>query len=61
MPFTTKRNTNILFQDMNSGHLVYNLRLKPFRYVLYRWFSCDNQALVGCIPIAAVVVNFNEK
>ena len=23
--------------------------------------SCDNQVLVGCIPIAAVAVHFNQK
>ena len=28
---------------------------------ILKFTSCDNQALVGCIPIAAVAVNLNVK
>ena len=29
--------------------------------IFLKFSSCDNQALVGCIPIAAVAVHFNLK
>ena len=28
---------------------------------IFKFASCDNQALVGCIPIAAVAVHLNPK
>ena len=28
---------------------------------IFEFTSCDNQALVGCIPIAVVVVHLNSK
>ena len=32
-----------------------------FRLHFLKFTSCDNQALVGCIPIAAVAVHLNLK
>ena len=28
---------------------------------IFKFTSCDNQALIGCIPIAAVAVHFNRE
>ena len=43
--------------------LLYNVLLKwPQSQIAFLKFtSCDNQAFVGCIPIAAVAVHFNSK
>ena len=33
----------------------------PVQIAFLKFTSCDHQALVGCIPIAAVAVHLNQK
>ena len=35
--------------------------LLKYQIAFLKFTSCDNQALVGCIPIAAVAVDLNLK
>ena len=37
------------------------LKCPHVQVVFLKFTSCDNQALVGCIPIAAVAVHLNLK
>ena len=37
------------------------LKCPHVQIVFLKFTSCDNQALVGCIPIAAVAVHLNLK
>ena len=41
-------------------HIVL-LKCPHVQIAFLKFTSCDNQALVGCIPIAAVAVNLNVK
>ena len=40
---------------------IYLLKCRHIPIVFLKFTSCDNQALVGCIPIAAVAVHLNLK
>ena len=49
--------------------LVYNrillhivlLKCRHVQIAFLKFTSCDNQALVGCVPIATVAVHLNQK
>ena len=41
-------------------HIVL-LKCPHVQMAFFKFTSCDNQALVGCIPIAAVAVHLNQK
>ena len=47
------------FQVKNSSLL--HIVLLKYQIAFLKFTSCDNQALVGCIPIAAVAVHLNLK
>ena len=38
-----------------------NIVLLKCQIAFLKFTSCDNQALVGCIPIPAVAVHLNQK
>ena len=44
----------------NLLHVVI-LKCPDVQIAFLKFTSCDNQALVGCIPIAAVAVHLNLK
>ena len=44
----------------NLFHIVL-LKCLHVQIAFFKFTSCDNQALVGCIPIAAIAVHFNLK
>ena len=50
------------FQSLkqNFMHIVLLMCLHV-QSIFLKFTSCDNQALVGCIPIAAVAARFNLK
>ena len=41
-------------------HIVF-LKCRHVQIALLKFTSCDNQVLVGCIPIAGVAVHLNLK
>ena len=41
--------------------ILLHIVLSHHQIVFLKFTSCDNQALVGCIPIAAVAVDLNQK
>ena len=47
------------FQSLKQNFIAYRSS-KVSDWIFYLT-SCDNQALVGCIPIAAVAVHLNVK
>ena len=47
------------FPSLKHNFIVY--RSSKVQTALLKFLSCDNQALVGCIPIAAVVVHLKLK
>ena len=51
------------FFQVTNRILLYIVLLKysHIEIVFLKFTRCDNQALVGCIPIAAVAVNLNLK
>ena len=50
------------FQVINKILLhILHLKCPHFLITFFKFTSCDNQALVGCIPIAAVAVHLNLK
>ena len=48
------------FQNRVLLHIVL-LKCPHVQIAFLKFTSCDNQALVGCIPIAAVAVDLNLK
>ena len=52
-----------IFSKLKNRILLHIVLLKcPHLQIAFLKFtSCDNQALVGCIPIAAVAVDLNLK
>ena len=51
-------------QSLNLGRKILHIVLLKCAHVqiaFLKFTSCDNQALVGCIPIAAVAVHLNLK
>ena len=51
------------FSKFKTEFLLHIVLLKcpHFQIAFLKFTSCDNQALVGCIPIAAVAVHLNLK
>ena len=50
------------FQVLNRILLhIILLKCPHIQIVFLKFISCDNQTLVGCIPIAAVAVDLNLK
>ena len=47
------------FPSLKQNFIAYGSSSRPD--CIFEITSCDNQALVGCIPIAAVAVQLNEK
>ena len=47
------------FSSLKQNFIAY--RFLKCQIVFLKFTSCDNQAIVGCIPIAAVTVHFNLK
>ena len=47
------------FPGLKQTFIAY--RSSKFQIPFLKFTSCDNQALVGCIPIAAVAVHLNVK
>ena len=45
------------FPSLKHNFIAY----RSSKVVFLKFTSCDNQALVGCIPIAAVAVHLNLK
>ena len=48
-----------LFPSLKHNFIAY--RPSKVQIAFLKFISCDNQALVGCIPIAAVAVHLNVK
>ena len=48
------------FPSLKQNVIAYRSSKVPLRPFL-KFTSSDNQALVGCIPIAAVAVHLNQK
>ena len=50
------------FQSLKQNFIAYRSSKCPHIQIAFLIFtSCENQALVGCIPIAAVAVHLNLK
>ena len=49
-----------IFSKFKKEFLLYIVLLKC-QIAFLKFTSCDNQALIGCIPIVAVAVNLNPK
>ena len=50
------------FSKFKQNFIAYRSSKYPHVQIAFLKFtSCDNQALVGCIPIAAVAVHLNLK
>ena len=50
------------FPSLKHNFIAYRSSKVSSRQIAFLKFtSCDNQALVGCIPIAAVAVHLNVK
>ena len=50
------------FPSLKHNFIAYRsskVSSRPIKYL--KFTSCDNEALVGCIPIAAVAVDLNLK
>ena len=47
------------FPSLKQNFIAY--RSSKVQIAFLKFTSCDNQALVGCIPIPAVAVYFNLK
>ena len=47
------------FPSLKQNFIVY--RSSKVQIVFFKFTSCDNQALIGCIPIAVVAVDLNLK
>ena len=47
------------FPSLKHNFIVYHS--SKVQIVFLKFTSCDNQALVGCIPIAVVAVDLNLK
>ena len=47
------------FPSLKQNFITY--RSSKCRITFLKFTSCENQALVGCIPIAAVAVHLNLK
>ena len=47
------------FPSLKQNFIAY--RSSEFQIAFLKFTSCDNQVLVGCIPIAAVAVHLNLK
>ena len=51
-----------IFPSLKQNFIAYSSQMYPHVHIAFLKFtSCDNQALVGCIPIAAVAVHLNLK
>ena len=48
-----------LFLNLKKNFIAY--RSSKVQIAFLKFTSCDNHALVGCIPIAAVAVHLNVK
>ena len=51
---------SVTFFQVQNRILLYIVLLKC-QIAFLKFISCDNQDLVGCIPIAAVAVHLNLK
>ena len=50
------------FPSLKQNYIAYrSSKVSSCPDSILKFTSCDNQALVGCIPIAAVAVNLNLK
>ena len=50
------------FPSLKGNFIAYRSSKVPHIQIAFLKFpNCDNQALVGCIPIAAVAVHLNLK
>ena len=49
----------VLFLSLKQNFIAY--RSSKVQIAFLKFTSCDNEALVGCIPIAAVAVHLNLK
>ena len=47
------------FPNLKQNFIAY--RSSKVSIAFLKFTSCDNQALVGCIPIAAVAIHWNLK
>ena len=51
----------VFFPSLKQNLLAYRLKCPHVQIAFLKFTSCDHQALVGCIPIAAVAVHLNLK
>ena len=52
----------LFFPSLKQNFIAYrSSKLCPRPDCIFEIHHCDNQALVGCIPIATVAVNLNLK
>ena len=52
----------VFFPSLKQNFIAYrSSKMSSYPDWIFEFTSCDNQALVRCIPIAAVAVNFNLK
>ena len=50
------------FPSLKQNFIAYrSYKVSSVQVGFLKFTSCDNQALVGCIPIAAVAVHLNLK
>ena len=50
------------FPSLKQNFIAYHSSKCPhFQIAFLKFTSCDNQAFVGCIPVASVAVDLNLK
>ena len=49
------------FPSLKQNFIAYCSSILKCQIAFLKFTSCDNQALIGCIPIAAVAVHLNLK
>ena len=50
-----------IFPSLKQSFVAYRSSKVSSRFAFLKFTSCDNRALVGCIPIAAVAVHLSLK
>ena len=51
----------IFLPSLKHNFIIILLKCPHVQIAFLKFTSCDNQVLVGCIPIAAVAVDLNLK
>ena len=49
------------FPSLKQNFIAYRSKMSSRPDCILKFTSCDNQALVGCIPIPAVALHLNLK